>query len=280
MKHEPVEWLTLTLWPALDAPADVPPGEITVAVPVHPRAHPVELDTRQVFGFSPSFYVKVADPVSYEVALGMDSLREWFQAVLAEASYRCDPTIGHSGNVLTRESMEWTVLDVCPSTMPDVTIQVTLRPCDASSTIVTYRVEQHPVPPRDAASLLPLTVQRVDVEYTFANGPELTVRRVIVDSLAVRTLVEVLNTFPRARRPVAFGRSMDRWANLRFTTAEDTEVSVHVDPAHDIIRINGFPALSGSVWALLHELAPPPKGAGGLPGDPEPFRLRGQERFS
>ncbi len=267
MKHEPVEWLPLTLRPALDAPADMPRGEITVAVPVHPHAHPVEVDTRQAFGFSPSFFVKVADPVSYEVALGMDSLREWFQTVLADASYRCDPTIGHSGHVLTGESVAWTVLDVCPSTMPDLTIQVTLRPRDASSTIVTYRVEQYPVPPRDPASFLPLTVQRVDVEYTFTNGPERTVRRIITELSAVRALVEVLNTFARAIRPVAFGRFMDRWANLRFTTVEDTEIRVYVDPAHDIVRVNGFPELSGSVWSLLQELAPPGKGAGEIPGD-------------
>jgi len=267
MTHEAVEWLSLTLRPALDAPADMPPGEITVAVPVHPRARPVDLDTRHVFGFSPSFYVKVADPVSYEVALGMDSLREWFEASLADASYRCDPIIGHSGDGLTGESVEWTVLYVRPSTMPDVAIQVTLRPRDASSTIVTYRVEQYPVPPRDPASFLPLTVQRVDVEYTFTNGPERTVRRIITDLSAVRALVEVLNTFARAIRPVAFGRFMDRWANLRFTTVEDTEICVYVDPAHDVIRINGFPELSGSVWSLLQELAPPGKGAGEIPGD-------------
>ncbi len=279
MKHEPVEWRPLTLRPALDAPADMPPGEITVAVPVHPRARPVELDTRQVFGFSPSFYVKVADPVSYEVALGMDSLREWFEASLADASYRCDPIIGHSGDGRTGESVEWTVLYVRPSTTPDVAIQVTLRPRDAGSTIVTYRVEQYPVPPRDAASLLPLTVQRVDVEYTFMNGPERTIRRVVVDSSAVCTLVEVLNTCPRAIRPASFGRFMDRWANLQFTTVEDTEIRVCVDPAHDVIRINGFPELSGRVWALLLELAPPGTGAGGLPGDQDRFRLHEQERF-
>ncbi|MDQ2742610.1 MAG: hypothetical protein M3Z66_10015 [Chloroflexota bacterium] len=267
MKHDPVEWLPLTLRPALDAPADMPRSQITVAVPVYPRARQVDLDTRQVFGFSPSFYVNVADPVSYEVALGMDSLREWFDASLADASYRCDPTIGHSGDVRTGESVAWTVLDVCPSTMPGLTIQVTLRPRDASSTIVTYHVEQYPVPPRDPASFLPLTVQRVDVEYTFTNGPERTVRRIITDLSDVRALVEVLNTFARAIRPVSFGRFMDRWANLRFTTVEDTEIRVYVDPAHDVIRINGFPELSGSVWALLLELAPPGKGAGEIPGD-------------
>ena len=207
MKHEPVEWRPLTLRPALDAPADMPPGEITVAVPVHPRARPVELDTRQVFGFSPSFYVKVADPVSYEVALGMDSLREWFEASLADASYRCDPIIGHSGDGRTGESVEWTVLYVRPSTTPDVAIQVTLRPRDAWRTIATYRAELYPVPPRDPASFLPISMQRVDVEYTFLNGPERNIR------------------------------------------------------------------------CVIHELAPPGTGAGGLPGDQDRFRLLEQERF-
>jgi hypothetical protein len=201
--------------------------------------------------------------MSHEISLDLGPLREWFQDIFAEPAYNVDSIVGHSHG--PKGDSDWTVLNVRPARAPDVTLQVTLRQRSAGTTVVTYRVEQHPVPPRDPASLLPLTVRRVEVEYTFMNGPTPTITRTITDPAAIRALIQALNTLPRDIRGAAFGRLMDRWANLRFITAEGVESRVYVDPAHDVIGVNSFPALSGNIWELLTELAPPGKGAGGRP---------------
>ncbi|MGI8968477.1 MAG: hypothetical protein ACR2GA_05160 [Chloroflexota bacterium] len=265
MTNETEEWRPFTRRPASDVPTDMPAGEVTVDVPIHPQARATKLDTRFHFRLISGSYVKAAEPVSYEVPLDIGRMCEWFQGLFVHPDYRCHLTVGHFGR--SGELIAWTVLDVTPSGLPDVTIQLTLRALDEASAIVTYRVEQHPVPPRDSDSYLPMTVERVEVEYTFLNVPERIVRRAITDKSEIGTLVEVLNTFPRDIRFIAHGRMMDRLASLRFIARDGAVMPVYVDPAHDSIRIGEFPALLGNVWELLNELAPPGAGAGGRFGD-------------
>jgi hypothetical protein len=263
-EHERAEWRSLILHPAPDAPADMPPGEASVDVPIHPYARSIELDT-PALRVGSSRYVRTAAPMSYEIPLDLDPLQEWFEHIFAEPPYDVDSIVGRSRRAGV--DIHWARLHVRPARTPDVILQLTLRRSSAGTTVVTYCVEQHPVPPRDPASLLPTTVQRVEVEYTFMNGPTPTVRRIITDPAAIRALIQELNALRRDIRGITFGRMMDRWANLRFITAGGDESQVYIDPAHDIIRVNGFPSLLGNIWSLLTELAPPGKGAGGLRDD-------------
>lgn len=257
MEYEQPHWIDLIFRPEIDAPPDMPPGEVSVEVPLHPRGRPAEVDERWQIGFPPSSYVKAAQPVTHEVPLGLTTLREWFQWVFAPPNYTVTPIAGRSQD--PTEIVDWTILQVRPAQMPDVIIQVTLNGRDAGDTTVTYRAEQHPAPDRDRASYLPTTVQRVDVEYTIVNHPRELVRRTIVvtEPEDIRRLVDQLNSFPRDIRRVALGRMMNRWANLRFVTEEQRVVNVSVDPEHDIIRVGDFPTLQGTIWSLLTDIAPP-----------------------
>lgn len=254
MKYDQPQWITLVLRPTVNAPRDIPPGEVTLDAPLHPRSRSTDLDERWQIGFPGATHVRAAEAVSFEVPLDMTTLQAWFHQVFVSPDYRVDPIVGRSqsgGN-----SVHWTVLNVRPAQMPDVTMQVTLNARDAGWTTVTYRAEQHWVPDRDPASFLPTTVQQVEVEYTLMNAPQHTVHRVITDPGDIRHLVEQINACPRDTRLVASGRNKDRWANLRFVAEDLSTTSVYVDPAHDIVSVGEFPVLAGTIWSLLTDIAP------------------------
>jgi hypothetical protein len=252
--YDQPKWIALVLRPTADAPPDMPPGEVTVDVPLHPRSRPANIDERWQMGFPGASYVRAADPVNFEVQLDLNALQAWFRQVLVSPDYTVDLIVGRTrkGELVDH----WTVLNVQSARMPNVTMQMTLNPRDSTWTTVTYRAEQHWVPDRDPASFLPTTVRHVEVEYTLLNAPQRTVRRVITDPRDIGRLVEQINLCPRDVRVTTFGRNMDRWADLRFVTEDLVTIPVYVDPAHDIIQVGEFPALAGTIWSLLTAIAP------------------------
>lgn len=260
-----MDHVTLTLKPETDRPQDLPFRAARVDVPLHSEARPIEVDRFWTVGFPfETAHRSRAEAVSYLVPLKLAAAFEWFDELFSRQGYTRRATKGQSGNTRTGERTDWMVLNVSPPENPHLIVQLTFRPHGAHDTLLTYRAEEHPLPPRDPASYLPSTVARIEVEYMFMNGPQPKVRRAVTSPSAIKAIVDAISALPCDNRPLAFGLFDDQRADLRFILPDGEARHVHVNPAHSSVVITGFLPLFGSIWPLLLEVAHPGEGARGI----------------
>jgi hypothetical protein len=261
-----MEYVTLSLKPDPDTPTDLPFRSPRIQVPLYPAAHPAPVDTSAAIGFPVAMYRSRAEAVSYAIPVEMPRVFDWFEHVFSSEGFRCQSSKGRSGNRRTGEFIEWMVLSASPPDNPDLKVQLTFRR-RGDDTVLTYDAEEHPAPLRHSESYLSKTTERIEVKYTFLNGPRRTIHRTVTDPAAIGTLVEAITALPSDNRKWTTGTFWPGgWADLRCIAPGEPDRTVHVDASHGIVVVDGFPALRGNLWLALVSAAPPPSGASGTPG--------------
>jgi hypothetical protein len=260
-----VDHVTLILKPDPDMPDNLSFRSPRIDLPLHPAARPVGVDSFSAMGFPVAVYRSRAEPVSYGIPEQMTDAFAWFDKVFAREGYSRQVIKGRRGNTRTGEFTDWIALSVSPPENPDLLVQLTFRPGGNDDTLLTYRAEEHPIPPRDPAAYLSEATERIEVEYTFPTGPQHTIHRTVTDPVAIRALVDIINALPVDNRPFALGTSSrGERIDLCFIAPGESERKVRVDASHRLVMVNGFPGLQGDLWSLLAKVAPPPKGASGI----------------
>lgn len=262
-----MDHVTLILTPDPGTTPDLPFRAPRVDVALHPLARVVDVVAFQGMGFPLVTYRSRSDPVSYAIPAGMEDGFAWYQALFTRRGYTCSMSKGRSGNTRTGVFVEWMDLRVSPPENSCLMVQLSFRRASDEETVVTCRAEEHPIPLRDPDSLLSPAAERIEVRYTFLNGPERTIHRTVTDPAKIRALVETINSYPPDNRGVTHGTFWPGgWAELRFMAPGEPERKVHVDASHWRVIVDVFPALLGNPWSPLIQIAPPPRGASGVPG--------------
>ncbi len=247
--------LTLRLQEMSHAPADLPPGVLTLRVPVYPHARVWRHPYAMPMFSSLSPYIKVSPQVTYELPTGPGRAKAWYLDAFSRRGYTVQVRIGGS---FSGVGGNWTLLDVRPRTIPMLDLFVALQE-KPGGTIVAYRASAVIVPRRAPGSYLSEGISRVTVTYQFLTGPSHThtIARTLAKRSAIVTLVRAINALPRSTGGFLSCPQIDRQATLVFVSSGGRSVTARTDPGCTGVVIAGYPPLAGSIWPLLSSLVPP-----------------------
>jgi len=247
--------LTLRLQAAPHAPADLPPGVLTLRAPLYPHARLWRHRYAMPMFISITPYVKESPQVTYQLPTDPEKATAWYLDAFSRHGYTVQQLGG--GGSFTGVGSSWTLLDFRTRAMPSLDLFVALQERPGGS-IVAYRASAVIVPRRVPGSYLSEGVSRVTVTIQFLTGlaHQRTIARTLTKHSAIITLVRAINALPRSTGGFLSCPQIDRQATLVFVSPGG-RVTVRTDPGCTGVVIAGYPPLAGSIWPLLSALLPP-----------------------
>jgi hypothetical protein len=247
--------------------APIPPGTVTVHVPLYPGAAATtarEISADLSYPWTP--YVKTAS-ATYVLPAGVDTAQTWYVQQFAACGY----TQAGSGSGNNGQGVTSTELTFASGHDANLSVQLSFQVV-AGHPLVLYVAEYIATPPRPAGSYLPGDVSRVQITYVLplpqppSTGPQPRLYRTVSDAAALRPLVRAINALTRLDVgvrpcPISFGES----AALVFQRPAGKPITVIVDAdgcRH--VTVGPYPPLSDpsqAVWKAVSALVY----AGGTP---------------
>ncbi|MDQ2741306.1 MAG: hypothetical protein M3Z66_03275 [Chloroflexota bacterium] len=254
--------LTLSLTPGLhygnanlDPSPLIPPGPITVHVPLYPGATASGAHlTMPGIDYPDSPYLKTA-VAEYHLPAHPDAAIAWYQQAFARCGYHTSGT-GSGGDA---QGIESTQIDFSLGTDPQLTIELSFQDV-ADGSLVLYVGEEITVPPRPAGSYLPHDITRVAVNYGGpyvhqSSGAQLGGRLTITNPVEIDRLVAAINTLTHIIDGVRFCPALrGGYATMVFRTRPGSTITVTDEPLCLGVHVGSYPALEDSsqvVWTAL-----------------------------
>lgn len=271
--------------PPMPAPAlaPIPPGAVTIRVPLYPGAvRTTERETIPGFRYPATPYLKVA-LATFRLPAAAGTGEFWYQ----EAFWRCGySTAGSSQGGGARGPVS-SGLQFAARGNPDLTVELSFEAVSGHA-LVLYVAEDVTTPPRPAGSYLPSDLTQLQITYVLplaqppATGAQPVVYRTVADPLALRPLVRAINALNSIDAgtqgcPFDLGQS----ATLIFRRRSGQRIRVYDKPTCGGVTVGAYPALwdqSHSVWsaitALVYAGGTPTPTANEATGSPTPTTTR------
>jgi hypothetical protein len=238
--------------PPMPAPAlaPIPPGAVSLRVPLYPGAAPTTArEPMPSTDYPITPYLKVAS-ATFRLPANATAAPGWYQQQFA----RCGYTQNGGSQSGDRQGNVSTGLRFIARGNPNLQVELSFEAV-AGHTLVLYVAEDITIPPRPAGSYLPADLRQVRITYVLpipqppATGPQPKLYRTVADPIALRPLVRAINALTTIDAgaqmcPADSGQS----ATLIFQQRNGRPIRVYDEPTCGGVTVGPYPPL----WDLSH----------------------------
>jgi len=237
--------------PPTPAPAlaPIPPGAVTIRVPLYPGAvRTTERETMPITGYPETPYLKVAS-ATFRLPAAAGTGEYWYQ----EEFWRCGYSTAGDGQGDDAGGPVSYGMQFAARGNPDLTVELSFETV-AGHNLVLYVAEEVTTPPRPAGSYLPADLVQVQIAHVLplATGSKPVVYRTVTDPIALRPLVRAINALTSIDVGIhECPFNQGQWATLLiFQRRNGQRIRVYDAPGCPKVVVGAYPAL----WDLTHSV--------------------------